>query len=50
MVSAEAYRRLINIAPSLSNGVTFCQGNFKAMGEDSLEGIQRGSAKGRRVA
>ena len=34
MVSADAYRRLINIAPSPSNGVTFCQGNFKAMGED----------------
>jgi len=34
MVSADAYRRLINIAPSPSNGITFCQGNFKAMGED----------------
>ena len=34
MVSAAAYRRLIGIAPSPSNGVSFCQGNFKAMGED----------------
>ena len=34
MVSVQAYRRLLNIAPSPSNGVTFCQGNFKAMGED----------------
>ena len=34
MVSAAAYRRLLNIAPSPSNGITFCQGNFKAMGED----------------
>ncbi|MEE2658972.1 MAG: mannonate dehydratase [Candidatus Latescibacterota bacterium] len=34
MVSADAYRRLFNIAPSPNNGVTFCQGNFKAMGED----------------
>ena len=34
MVSADAYRRLLNIAPSPNNGVTFCQGNFKAMGED----------------
>ncbi len=34
MVSADAYRRLLKIAPSPYNGVTFCQGNFKAMGED----------------
>ena len=34
MVSADAYRRLLNIASSPNNGVTFCQGNFKAMGED----------------
>lgn len=34
MVSADAYRRLLNIAPSPNNGVSFCQGNFKAMGED----------------
>jgi len=34
MVSGDAYRRLIDIAPSPSNGITFCQGNFKAMGED----------------
>lgn len=34
MVSVDAYRRLLNIAPSPNNGVTFCQGNFKAMGED----------------
>jgi len=34
MVSANAYRRLLNIAPSPNNGISFCQGNFKAMGED----------------
>lgn len=34
MITAEAYRRLLKIAPSPYNGVTFCQGNFKAMGED----------------
>jgi len=34
MVSADAYRRLLNIAPSPNNGISFCQGNFKAMGED----------------
>ncbi len=34
MVSADAYRRLIDIVPSPCNGISFCQGNFKAMGED----------------
>jgi mannonate dehydratase len=34
MVNADAYRRLLKIAPSPSNGITFCQGNFRAMGED----------------
>ena len=34
MVSAQAYRRLLDIAPSPCNGVSFCQGNFRAMGED----------------
>lgn len=34
MVSADAYRRLLKIAPSPNNGITFCQGNFRAMGED----------------
>ncbi len=34
MVSADAYRRLINIVPSPNNGISFCQGNFRAMGGD----------------
>mgnify|MGYP003966670909 CR=1 FL=1 len=34
MVSADAYRRLLKIAPSPCNGISFCQGNFRAMGED----------------
>ena len=34
MVSAAAYRRLIDLAPSPCNGISFCQGNFRAMGED----------------
>jgi len=34
MVSADAYRRLLDIAPSPCNGISFCQGNFRAMGED----------------
>ncbi len=32
--SAANYRRIMNIVPSPVNGVTFCQANFKAMGED----------------
>jgi mannonate dehydratase len=34
LTSAENFSRLMNIAPSPMNGVTFCQANFKAMGED----------------
>jgi mannonate dehydratase len=33
-ISAANYRRIMNIVPSPVNGVTFCQANFKAMGED----------------
>ncbi len=32
--SARNYRRIMEIAPSPMNGVTFCQANFKLMGED----------------
>lgn len=32
--SAENYRRIMNIAPSPMNGITFCQANFRAMGEN----------------
>ena len=34
LTSAQNYRRLLNIAPSPVNGITFCQANFKAMGEN----------------
>ena len=37
LTSAENFRRLMNIAPSPVNGITFCQANFKAMGEDIYE-------------
>jgi mannonate dehydratase len=33
-ISAANYRRIMNIVPSPVNGVTFCQANFKLMGED----------------
>jgi mannonate dehydratase len=34
LTSAKAYRRVMDIYPSPMNGVTFCQANFKLMGED----------------
>ena len=40
ITSAKAYRRVMDIAPSPYNGVTFCQANFKLMGED-LEAVAR---------
>ncbi len=32
--SADNYRRILNITPSPMNGITFCQANFRAMGEN----------------
>jgi mannonate dehydratase len=34
LTSAKAYRRIMDLVPSKMNGVTFCQANFKLMGED----------------
>ena len=34
LTSAANYRRVMNIVPSPVNGITFCQANFVAMGED----------------
>lgn len=34
LTSAEAFRRVLRIAPSPVNGIAFCQANFKLMGED----------------
>lgn len=34
MTTADAFRRMFDIYPSQSNGVTMCQGNFSLMGED----------------
>ena len=34
MTSVDAYERLFELVPSKVNGVTFCQGNFAAMGAD----------------
>lgn len=37
LISAKNYRRVLNIVPSPVNGITFCQANFKLMGEDIAE-------------
>jgi mannonate dehydratase len=34
LTSGEAFRRVLRIVPSPVNGITFCQANFKLMGED----------------
>jgi mannonate dehydratase len=34
LTSARAYRRVMHTAPSPMNGITFCQANFKLMGEN----------------
>jgi mannonate dehydratase len=34
ITSAKAYRRIMEIVPSPMNGITYCQANFKLMGED----------------
>jgi mannonate dehydratase len=40
LTSAANYRRVLDMAPSPVNGITFCQANFKAMGED-IYGLAR---------
>jgi len=40
LTSAKNYRRVLNMVPSPVNGITFCQANFKAMGED-IEALAR---------
>ncbi len=40
LTSAKNYRRVLEIVPSPVNGITFCQANFKAMGED-IEALAR---------
>jgi mannonate dehydratase len=34
LISGDNFRRVLAMVPSKVNGVTFCQANFKAMGED----------------
>jgi mannonate dehydratase len=34
LTSADSFRRVLNLVPSPVNGITFCQANFRLMGED----------------
>lgn len=36
LTSADKFRRVLALAPSPVNGITFCQANFKLMGEDII--------------
>lgn len=40
LTSADAFRRVLQMYPSPANGITFCQANFKLMGED-IAGLAR---------
>lgn len=40
LISAKSFRRVLEMAPSPMNGITFCQANFKLMGED-IEALAR---------
>jgi mannonate dehydratase len=39
--SARNYRRIMDIVPSPYNGVTFCQGNFKLMGDEDVYAVAK---------
>jgi mannonate dehydratase len=48
LTSAANYRRVLDIVPSPVNGITYCQANFKAMGED-IEALGRAWCLERKV-
>jgi len=41
VTSEDAYERVLDLHDSVHNGMTFCQGNFAAMGADVPEAIRR---------
>jgi mannonate dehydratase len=45
LTSATAYRRVMDTVPSPMNGITFCQANFKLMGEDIYALAQEWTSK-----
>ena len=46
LTNPDAFQRVIDMAPSPYNGITFCQGNFSAMGVDVPENIRRFGRQG----
>ena len=48
LTSAKNFRRVMEIVPSPVNGVTFCQANFKTMGED-IEALAREWCKQKKI-
>lgn len=47
MRTPDAFRRLVQLHPSPSNGITFCQGNFSLMGSDLPALIDEFGGQGR---
>jgi mannonate dehydratase len=47
MRSVENFQRLLDLHPSPANGITFCQGNFAAMGADIPAAIRQFGQQGR---
>lgn len=47
LISAEAFRRVLEIVPSPVNGIAFCQANFVLMGEDIKSLIREFGGQGK---
>jgi len=47
LISADAFRRVLEIVPSPVNGITFCQANFVLMGEDIKSLIREFGGQGK---
>lgn len=45
LTSANSFRRILKLVPSPSNGITFCQANFRLMGEDVAALVQEWCAQ-----
>jgi len=48
LTSAANHRRVLDMVPSPVNGITFCQANFKAMGED-IESLAKGWLRQKKI-
>ncbi|CAA9555826.1 MAG: Mannonate dehydratase [uncultured Thermomicrobiales bacterium] len=47
LTNPDAFQRVIDTVPSPNNGITFCQGNFAAMGADVPKEIRRFGGQGK---